>query len=66
MDLETSAAIERMGERIDALEAALRAEFRDGFAANRRHSEMLFETLRDDIRILAEGFATISTKLDAR
>jgi len=42
----------------------LRAEFREGLAANRGHTEVLVESLRDDIRILAEVFAAISAKLD--
>ena len=79
--------IDRIGARIDALEASLRdessslraelraessslraelrAEFREGFAQNRRHTEVLFESLRDDIRMLADGFAAVSTKLDS-
>jgi len=80
MDVETSAAIERLSERIDALDvslrgemvklgaelrAELRGEFREGLAENRRHAQVLFETLRDDIRILAEEFATVSMKLDS-
>ncbi len=83
MDVDTSAAIERLSERIDVLDAMvregftsvrgelasvrndLRAETRDGLAENRRHTEVLFEILRDDIRILAEGFATVSLKLDS-
>lgn len=87
MDIETSEVIDRIGARIDALEAsvrdefsslradfradlraessALRAEFRDGLAQNRRHTEVLFESLRDDIRMLADGFAAVSTKLDS-
>ena len=127
MDVETSEAIDRIGERIDALEASLRAEirgeasslraeirgessllraesaslrtesaslrddlrvesaslrgelrnessslrtelraeFREGLAENRRHTEVLFESLRDDIRMLADGFAAMSTKLDS-
>ena len=28
--------------------------------------EVLFESLRDDIRMLAEGFATLTAKLDSR
>jgi hypothetical protein len=48
-----------------AVRTGLRAEFRDGLAEVRRHAEILHETLRDDIRLLAEGFATISVKLDA-
>lgn len=76
MDVETSAAIERVSDRIDSLEHSvrgdmaqlrvdLRTEFREGLAENRRHTQVLFEMLRDDIRILAEGFATVSTKLDS-
>lgn len=76
MDVETSEAIERVGQRIDALGRSLRSEFRAGLAEtesrleqrldeNRRHTEVLFESLRDDIRILAEGFATLSAKLDS-
>ena len=86
MDVETSEAIGRLGERIDALEVSLRTEFRwglaesrtevrqgfaefrteirEGFAESRRHADVLFESLRDDIRILAEGFAAVSAKLD--
>ena len=30
MDVETSEAIERLSERIDALEVSLRTEFREG------------------------------------
>jgi hypothetical protein len=72
MDVETSEAIEQLGQRIDALEGSLRgelgslrSEFRAGLAENRRHTEVLFESLRDDIRMLAEGFATLTAKLDS-
>jgi hypothetical protein len=72
MDAETSDAIARMGERIGALQAELHAsthelrrEFRDGLAENRRHSEVLFESLRHDIRLAAEGLAVVSAKLDS-
>jgi len=66
MDVETSGAIEQLGRRIDALEGSLRGEFRAGLAENRRHAEVLFESLPDDIRMLAEGFATLTAKLDSR
>jgi hypothetical protein len=65
MDIETSEMLGRIGARIDALEASLSAAFREGLAQNRRHTEVLVESLRDDIRILADGFAAISTKLDS-
>ncbi|HMJ85895.1 MAG TPA: hypothetical protein VK504_22095 [Vicinamibacterales bacterium] len=62
MDVETAEAIATLGDRIDALLVALRSDC----AETRRHAEMLFESLKDDIRILAEGFATLSAKLDSR
>ena len=72
MDVETSEAIEQLGQRIDALEGSLRdefgslrSEFRAGLAENRRHAEVLVESLRDDIQMLAEGFATLTAKLDS-
>jgi hypothetical protein len=65
MDVETSGAIEQLGRRIDALEGSMRSEFRAGLAENRRHAEVLFESLRADIRMLAEGFATLTGKLDS-
>jgi hypothetical protein len=65
MDVETSEVIARIGERIDALEVSLRAEFREGLAENRRHTDVQFESVRDDIRMLAEGFAAMSVKLDS-
>jgi len=93
MDVETSEAIEQLGQRIDALEGSfrgeigsvrgeigsvrgeigsvrseigsLRSEVRAGLAENRRHAEVLFESLRDDIRMLAEGFATLTARLDS-
>jgi hypothetical protein len=42
----------------------LRAEFRDGLGENRRHADVLFESLRDDIRIVAEEVAALSAKVD--
>jgi hypothetical protein len=76
MDVETSEAIEHLGQRIDSVELSLRNEFRagftemearmeTGFAESRRHIDVLIEALRDDIRILAEGFATLSAKRDS-
>ena len=42
----------------------LRAEFRDGLAENRRHTDVLNESLRDDIRLVAEGVAHLALKID--
>jgi len=56
---------ERINARIDLLEASLRAEIRDSLEESKRHAQVLQESVRDDIRILADGFAVISTKLDS-
>ncbi len=64
MDVETSEAIERLGDRINGLERSLRGEFREGLAENRRHAEIFFKSLRDDIRLVAEGVAVLSAKID--
>jgi hypothetical protein len=80
MDIETAAAVERLSDRIDRLALSfrgemgelrgevggLRGELREGLAENRRHTQVLFESLRDDIRILADGFAHISAKIDSQ
>ncbi|HZT78131.1 MAG TPA: hypothetical protein VFA27_15865 [Vicinamibacterales bacterium] len=42
----------------------LRAEFRTGLSENRRHADVLFESLRDDIRLVAEGVAHLAVKID--
>jgi hypothetical protein len=56
---------ERINARIDLLEASLRAEIRDSLEESKRHAQVLQESVRDDIRILADDFAVISTKLDS-
>jgi len=65
MDVETSEAIGRLTERIEALEGSLRSEFRAGLtesegsvrsefrrglAENRVHAETLVASLRDELR----------------
>src|SRR5262249_23829497 len=46
--------------------AELRSEMRAGFADAKRYTDVLFESLKDDIRIVADGVATITAKLDKR
>jgi hypothetical protein len=66
---EIRAVRDELGAKINSESASvrsdLRAELREGFAENRRYTELLFESLRDDIRMLAEGYAAMSTKLDS-
>jgi len=76
MDVEAAEAIAELGQRLDALEQSLRGEigqlrnelrveFREGLVENRRHADVQFEAVRDDIRLLADGFATVSADLAA-
>jgi hypothetical protein len=44
----------------------MKDELRAEIADSRRHGDILYESLRDDIRILAEAVAGIATRLDAR
>ena len=66
----------RLSTRIDGLRtelraemahmrAELRSEFRDGLAENRRHADVLVEAVRDDIRMVAEGVAALTGKVEA-
>jgi len=78
MDVETSAALEGLSNRVDGLGLELRgeiatqgAELRAEMAAMRqelgaeiRHVQIQVESLRDDIRIVAEGVANLAVKLD--
>jgi hypothetical protein len=43
----------------------MEARMETGLAESRRHIDVLIEWLRDDIRILAESFATLSAKRDS-
>ena len=80
VDLETSNAIDSLrqdvGQRMTAVEGTLRAEIRQLREEMRgemrgmreelmRHAIVLTDSVRDDIRILADGLAAVSAKLDA-
>ncbi len=79
MDIETSEAIEGLRAEMAELRAEmaavraemrtlrieLRAELGEGLAESRRHSDILTESVRDDIRIVAEGLVSLMAKVDA-
>jgi hypothetical protein len=50
-----------MESHFDTMESGLEARF----AESRRHTDVLVESLRDDIRMLAEAFATLTARLDS-
>jgi hypothetical protein len=77
MDIEVVEAIESLREDIKRVETSLRSEVgkvradmatRAEMASLRRelirHADIRYESLHDDIRILAEGFAVLSAKID--
>jgi len=72
VDVETASAIEKVTERIDALETSLRGEIaaqgtqlREELVEVRRHATVLNESTRDDIRLVAEAVAVLTVKVDA-
>jgi hypothetical protein len=78
IDFEVVAAIESLRVDIGRVETSLQAEIgklraematRAEMASMReelkRHTDVRFESLRDDIRIVAEGFAAMSAKIDS-
>ena len=79
MDVETASAIERLTERIDALEISvhrditglrgevgdLRTEMREGLEEVRRHAKALNEETNETLRFVAGGVAHLSVKIDS-
>ena len=57
-----------LSDRIDSLSgqlAATTSSLRHEIHESKRHSEVLLESLRDDIRILAEGLVSLSSKVES-
>jgi hypothetical protein len=72
MDVDNASAIVRLGERVDTLDTSLRQEMtdlrielRDGLAESRRHAVLLNESMREDIRFVADAVANLTVKLDS-
>jgi hypothetical protein len=71
MDMETAEALDAIRGDIRRVETTLsteieelRHELRREILEGRRHTKVLFENLRDDIRLVAEGLAVVSAKVD--
>ena len=54
----------RLSMEIRRVESTLRQEIREDGAATRRHFDIVSESLRDDIRIIAEGLIALDAKVE--
>ena len=45
---------------------ATKQDLREGLDGARRHAEVLFEAVRDDIRLVAEGLASLIERLERK
>jgi hypothetical protein len=61
---EITALNSSLRQEITAVGISLREQIVAGDAETRRHTKMLFESLQDDIRIVAEGVAVLTVKVD--
>lgn len=68
MDAETRDAIAAVRTELGEVEARVRAEFRleirEEGATTRRHFDVVTESLRDNIRIIAEGVIALDAKVE--
>jgi chromosome segregation ATPase len=56
--------VDSLDGRLDATASSLRDEMRQIGQESKRHSEVLFGSLRDDIRIVAEGLVSLGAKVE--
>jgi hypothetical protein len=61
MDIDTSEAIETLRADLRQVEGALSAKI----DVMMRHSQILYESLRDDIRMIAEGLVTLDRTVES-
>ncbi len=54
----------RLSAEIGRVETTLRLEIREEGIATRRHFDVVTESLRDDIRIIAEGLIALDAKVE--
>jgi hypothetical protein len=55
-----------LAAKVERVETSLTAKMHELNEDAKRHADVQFESVRDDIRILAEGFATLSARIDSR
>ena len=73
LGLDLRGEVAAQGAELRSEMAAFRSELRgeiqrlaERVEDNRRHADIQFESIRDDIRIVAEDVATLAVKLDRR
>ena len=54
----------RLSAEIQRVETSLRQEVREEGIATRRHFDVVAESVRDDIRIIAEGLISLDAKVE--
>lgn len=64
VDTRLSEVDTRLTAEIRRVETTLREEIREEGVATRRHFDVVAESLRDDIRIIAEGFVALDAKVE--
>jgi len=57
--------IDSLSGQLGATTSSLRNEIRQMGQDSKRHTDVLFESLRDDIRMIAEGLVSLSAKVDS-
>lgn len=64
VDTRLSDVDTRLTAEIRRVETTLRHEIREEGVATRRHLDVVAESLRDDIRIIAGGFIALDAKVE--
>ena len=64
VDTRLSAVDTRLSTDIRRVETTLRQEIREEGVTTRRHFDVIAESLRDDIRIIAEGLIALDAKVE--
>ena len=55
-----------LATKVDLERFPTKQDLREGLDGARRHAEVLFETVRDDIRLVAEGLASLIERLERK
>jgi hypothetical protein len=68
-DLErfaTKEDLKRFATKVDLERFPTKQDLREGLDGARRHAEVLFEAVRDDVRLVAEGLASLIERLERK